>query len=137
MLGLVTAVTLIAVAASQIHHHGGFHQGGTHAHPEQGSVSFIYDPATHYLIASTSHTCYFMPMEGSQETYVHSPTGMERLELKMMAMMSGAETPLTDAQLEKHSRIISMACHGDKMFMVGAQSTGTSGTTVGVSSPEN
>ncbi|XP_033724788.1 uncharacterized protein LOC117314793 [Pecten maximus] len=131
MLGLAAILALFALAVAQHHHHGGFFPGGQYEHPEHGGVGFIYDPTTHYLVASTHSTCYFMPLDATQQTASHTSSGMEKLELQMMAMMSGGEEELTNAQVEKHSHLIDMECHGDKLYMVGPQPGAPS-----VSSPE-
>ncbi|OWF40301.1 uncharacterized protein LOC110463994 [Mizuhopecten yessoensis] len=126
-------ITLFSLAVCQFHHHhpGGFISGGNHEHPEQGSVNFVYDPDSHYLISSTHSTCYFMPLTTDQQTSVHNH-GLENLELQMMAMMSGGEEQLTSDQVAKHTHIISSMCNSHKLYMVGAPVAKPS-----VSSPEH
>ncbi|XP_060072135.1 uncharacterized protein LOC132552007 [Ylistrum balloti] len=132
MLGFAALATLFTFAVAQHHHHGIIQHGNTYDHPEQGDVRFFYDSGTNYLISSTHSTCYFMALDASQQSDVHSSVGMEKLEIQMMTMISGGEDELTNDQIDQHSHLFDMACHNHKLFLVGSPKS-----TTPAMSPEN
>ncbi|XP_060072136.1 uncharacterized protein LOC132552008 [Ylistrum balloti] len=119
MLGKICIVALVACATAQIFHLGGNH----HDHAELGSFSFFYDPKSHYLIGRTSHNCYFMSLGPTEQHDIHTNTGLETSELKMITMIGGGEDELTSDQMLQHSRIIDLMCNHHTLYMVGPVST--------------
>ncbi|XP_069113014.1 uncharacterized protein [Argopecten irradians] len=119
MLRLVCVVALATCVAAQIFNLHGNH----HEHGELGSFSFYYDAQSHYLIGRTHHNCYFMSLSPTEQHDVHTNSGLESSELKMIQMISGGEDELTSDQLVQHSRVIEYMCRSHTLYMVGEVST--------------
>ncbi|XP_021374617.1 uncharacterized protein LOC110463972 [Mizuhopecten yessoensis] len=118
MLRLLCVLALTTCATAQF-----FSHLGDHEHSELGSFSFFYDPKSHYIVGRTTHNCYFMSLGANEQHDVHTNTGLETSELKMIQMIGGGETEMTTDQIIQHSHVIDYMCRHHKMYMVGEVST--------------
>ncbi|XP_033764182.1 uncharacterized protein LOC117345257 [Pecten maximus] len=118
MIRLVCLVALATCATAQI-----FELHGHHEHGEYGSFTFHYDATSHYLVGRTRHNCYLMSLGPNEQLDVHTNTGLEKSELKMIQLISGGEDELTKEQIVNHDRLIDYMCRGHHLYMVGDVST--------------
>ncbi|XP_060072137.1 uncharacterized protein LOC132552009 [Ylistrum balloti] len=118
MLQKICLVALVACATAQI-----FNLHGHHNHEEHGTFTFFYDSQSHYLVGRTTHTCYFMSLSPTEQHDVHTNSGLEQSELKMIQMIGGGEDELTSDQMLRHNHIIDRMCNHHTLYMVGPVST--------------
>ncbi|OWF40302.1 uncharacterized protein LOC110463992 [Mizuhopecten yessoensis] len=118
MLRLICVLALATCATAQI-----FNLFGNHEHSELGSFRFFYDPTSHYIIGRTMHNCYFMSLGANEQHDVHTNTGLEASELKMIQMIGGGETEMTSDQILHHAHVVDYMCRNHKLYMVGEVST--------------
>lgn len=120
MIGGIFIVSLLSLAAVQAQHHG---HHLSHEHSEHGSVSFVYDPISRYLVAKTHSSCYYMALDNHQVHQIHQVNGLDQLELHMMASINGQENELsTDVQAQLY-QIMEHMCKHHRNLLVSTAST--------------
>ncbi|OWF44103.1 hypothetical protein KP79_PYT21085 [Mizuhopecten yessoensis] len=80
MLTVTAVVVILTLATVQVQHSVQAAHTGSHEHSEHGTVTYVYDPVMHYLVARTHSTCYFMGLDNHQIHQVHQVNGLEQLE---------------------------------------------------------
>ncbi|XP_033763097.1 uncharacterized protein LOC117344460 [Pecten maximus] len=119
MLRVCYIVVFLTLAVVQAQHNGHHHN------TEHGTVSFVYDPVSHYLVARTHSTCYFMALDNHQVHQIHQVNGLDQLELQMMASINGQEEELsTSVQAQLYS-IVEHRCNHHTLYLTNAGATTT------------
>ncbi|XP_021366594.1 uncharacterized protein LOC110458935 [Mizuhopecten yessoensis] len=125
MLTVTAVVVILTLATVQVQHSVQAAHTGSHEHSEHGTVTYVYDPVMHYLVARTHSTCYFMGLDNHQIHQVHQVNGLEQLELQMMASVNGHEEELDQALKAQLYQILDHSCRHHQLFLVKATATTT------------
>ncbi|XP_069106638.1 uncharacterized protein [Argopecten irradians] len=110
MLKLVCLVGLVACVSAQLFGH--------HETHEQSTFMFHYDPISHYMVGRTHSNCYFMSLGDDDKSRVHTPLGLEAVEMKMIKLIDGGEDSLSPEDMLKHSILIDIMCRHHNLFNV-------------------
>ncbi|XP_060066787.1 uncharacterized protein LOC132547054 [Ylistrum balloti] len=89
-----------------------------HHNVEHATMVYVYDPVSHYMVARTHSTCYFMALNIHQIHQIHEVNGLEQVELQMVASINGEEEKLSQSIIAHVYRIVDHTCKHHTLLLV-------------------